>query len=44
MGKQHGVGIFQNEEGGKLRKGEWVQGKRIRWISDDEYEKMLSRY
>ncbi len=36
QGKQHGIGILYNPEDGQKRQGEWVQGKRLRWISGVE--------
>ena len=42
-GKQHGLGIWISAEGGNLgsgqhqkRQGEWVNGKRVRWINSGE--------
>jgi hypothetical protein len=35
-GKQHGVGILYSSVDGQKRQGEWVSGKRIRWISAPE--------
>lgn len=32
-GKQHGMGVYTNGEG-ITRKGEWVEGKRTRWIDE----------
>jgi hypothetical protein len=32
-GKQHGIGFFSAGEGKPERKGEWVEGKRIKWVS-----------
>jgi hypothetical protein len=32
-GKQHGIGVLYNSGDGQKRQGEWVHGKRIRWIS-----------
>ena len=36
-GKQHGEGEFFNINTNSWRKGEWEEGKRIRWI-DEEVE------
>jgi len=36
-GKQHGLGHFRSSANSKKqKKGEWVDGKRVRWIEDDE--------
>ena len=34
-GKQHGKGFYSNNNG-KEKEGEWVDGKRIRWIDEEE--------
>lgn len=39
-GKQNGIGIWLDNKDGTKRQGEWVQGKRHRWISGIE---MLSQ-
>jgi len=33
-GKQHGIGVFTDLHGIPARTGEWVLGKRVRWIDD----------
>lgn len=35
-GKQHGIGIWLNSKDVTKRQGEWVDGKRLRWISGIE--------
>ena len=30
-GKQHGVGVYTSASG-KSKKGEWSEGKRIKWL------------
>mgnify|MGYP002352924332 CR=1 FL=1 len=36
-GKQHGMGVWLDAaEGGVKKQGEWVNGKRARWISGME--------
>lgn len=35
-GKQHGIGIWASAKDGTKRQGEWVEGKRQRWISGIE--------
>ena len=35
-GKQHGIGIWASAKEGTKRQGEWVEGKRHRWISGIE--------
>ena len=32
-GKQHGVGIIHSSHG-EVKKGEWADGKRVRWIDE----------
>ena len=34
-GKQHGVGIYHTTKG-DAKKGEWKDGKRVRWVSGNE--------
>ena len=36
-GKQHGEGLYTTSNG-KSRKGEWADGKRIRWIGEEKQE------
>lgn len=31
-GKQHGTGVLYNTNDDSKRQGEWVEGKRLRWI------------
>ena len=31
MGKQHGIGTYTTSKG-EEKKGEWKDGKRIRWL------------
>jgi MORN repeat len=33
-GKQHGVGIYSDGLKDVKKKGEWVAGKRVRWIDE----------
>ena len=33
-GKQHGIGYLTAGEGQEKKKGEWAEGRRIRWIDD----------
>lgn len=33
QGKQHGVGIWRDNITGEKRQGEWILGKRQRWVS-----------
>ena len=35
-GKQHGIGIWVSSKDSTKRQGEWVDGKRYRWISGIE--------
>jgi len=35
-GKQEGIGIYQNAKN-EIRYGKWKNGKRISWISEQEY-------
>jgi len=36
-GKQHGTGFFKSSrEAVNERKGEWKDGKRVRWLDEDE--------
>lgn len=37
-GKQHGLGIYTRD--GVERKGEWANGTRVRWISEEDAETM----
>lgn len=37
-GKQHGKGVYVNQKG-EEKKGEWVEGKRVRWLEGEEEEK-----
>lgn len=32
-GKQHGAGIYHSSRG-EIKKGEWADGKRVRWIDE----------
>jgi hypothetical protein len=32
-GKQHGIGIWINSNDDTKKQGEWVNGKRLKWIS-----------
>ena len=34
-GKQHGAGIYHSSRG-EIKKGEWADGKRVRWIDIEE--------
>ena len=34
-GKQHGEGVYITAQG-QRKKGEWKEGKRVRWITNDE--------
>ena len=34
-GKQQGVGYFLNVGEKREKKGEWVDGKRIKWIKEE---------
>ena len=33
-GKQHGRGMYTNTEGVK-KEGEWVEGKRTKWLDEN---------
>ena len=35
-GKQHGLGIIYNTIDGSKKQGEWVQGKRLKWVTANE--------
>ena len=35
-GKQEGVGVYTNNQG-QIKYGQWTNGKRMAWISQDEY-------
>lgn len=32
-GKQHGTGLYHTAKG-EAKKGEWAEGKRLKWISN----------
>ena len=38
-GKQEGIGVYflQNQE---VKYGEWKDGRRIRWLNDEEVEEL----
>ena len=36
-GKQEGVGIYYNQKG-EVRYGKWQNGKRVNWISEEEFK------
>jgi hypothetical protein len=36
-GKQHGKGLYTTNDG-KTREGEWKEGKRVRWIGEENAE------
>jgi hypothetical protein len=36
-GKQEGVGIYYNVKG-EVRYGKWSQGKREKWLSEEEFK------
>jgi hypothetical protein len=40
-GKQEGPGIYCNNKG-ETRFGFWQNGKRQKWITEDEYKKLIS--
>ena len=42
-GKQEGVGIYFNVKG-EVRYGVWENGKRLRWISEEEYNYQLEEF
>jgi hypothetical protein len=33
-GKQHGIGLYTTDKG-EVKKGEWKEGKRVRWITEN---------
>lgn len=35
-GKQHGFGKYYSSSG-EIKYGEWKDGKRVKWITEDEY-------
>ena len=37
-GKQHGKGTYTNAEGVK-REGEWVEGRRVKWLDEEDNKK-----
>lgn len=36
-GKQEGVGIYYNAKA-EIRYGKWANGKRVKWISEEEFK------
>jgi hypothetical protein len=39
-GKQEGVGIYYNAKK-EVRYGQWQNGKRVKWIQEDEYKEAV---
>lgn len=39
VGRQEGIGVYylQNQE---VKYGEWKEGKRVRWLGDEELEEL----
>jgi hypothetical protein len=35
-GKQEGVGVYYNSKN-EMRYGQWKNGKRLKWISEEEF-------
>ena len=36
-GKQEGVGVYYNNKS-EVRYGKWTNGKRVKWINEDEFK------
>lgn len=41
-GKQQGVGIYFNAKG-EVRYGRWENGKRVKWISNEEHDNEVQK-
>ena len=41
-GKQEGLGVYQNSNG-VVKYGFWQNGKRLKWISEEEYQSYESQ-
>ena len=37
--KQHGLGIYKSVRTGEEKKGKWIEGKRIKWMDEEEHKK-----